>query len=80
MTLAAVALAAVTLAALTLAAVTLAAVTLCRDPRCPADIKRFEIVRAGNLNAVLLTSHPFIIVYLMVNRSSHLKNSQISRN
>ena len=48
MTLAAVALAAVTLAALTLAAVTLAAVTLCRDPRCPADIKRGETVPRGN--------------------------------
>ena len=74
MTLAAVALAAVTLAALTLAAVTLAAVTLRRDPRCPPDIKRVGTVPRLNLNAVLLTSHPFIIVYLIinVNRSSHI--------
>ena len=74
MTLAAVALAAVTLAALTLAAVTLAAVTLRRDPRCPPDIKRVGTVPRLNLNAVLLTSHPFIIVYLMINRSSHIYN------
>ena len=74
MTLAAVALAAVTLAALTLAAVTLAAVTLRRDPRCPPDIKRVGTVPRLNLNAVLLTSHPFIIVYLMINRSSHICN------
>ena len=66
MTLAAVALAAVTLAALTLAAVTLAAVTLRRDPRCPPDIKRVGTVPRLNLNAVLLTSHPFIIVLLTV--------------
>ena len=72
MTLAAVALAAVTLAALTLAAVTLAAVTLRRDPRCPPDIKRVGTVRRLNLNAVLLTSHPFIVVYLIINRSSHI--------
>ena len=79
MTLAAVALAAMTLASLTLAAVTLAAVTLCRDPRCPADIKRFGTVPRLNLNAVLLTSHPFIIVYLMVNRSSHIYKLPIGR-
>ena len=79
MALAAVALAAVTLAALTLAAVTLAAVTLCRDPRCPTDIKRFGTVRRLNLNAVLLTSHPFIIVYLMINRSSIMFSAKNER-
>ena len=69
---AAVTTAAVTFAAVTLAAATLAAVTLCRDPRCHTDMKRIEIVPRGNLDAVLLTSHLFIIVYLTINRSSHM--------
>ena len=55
-----------------LAAMTLAAVTLCRDPRCHTDMKRIEIVPRGNLDAVLLTSHLLIIVYLTINRSSHI--------
>ena len=65
--------AAVTFAAVTLAAATLAAVTLCRDPRCHTDMKRIEIVPRGNLDAVLLTSHLLIIVYLTINRSSQMK-------